>query len=98
MARDHETSEKPNDDGGTHTTKHSYSGSDSGQAAPNVRRSHDTDSEGNKSGDHVTDQTTGTKYNVTDSDKHSEGDVTDKSGKSVERPSLQDFQEKHKDD
>ena len=60
MARKHQTNNKPNSSGGTHSTKHSYEKVDS----PCYRRSHDRDKSGRKTNDHQVDQQTGRKLDI----------------------------------
>ena len=87
MAKNHETKERDNNDGSKHYTKH-----DDGW-----HRSYDKDDSGKKSNDHFTDHDSDKKYYSQDTDdgKHKEGDVTDKKGNNVDRPSQSDFHEKH---
>lgn len=74
MARKHETSSRPNADGSTHHSKHSYEGT----TDPGHHRSHDRNPDGSKSNDHQTDHASGRIYWVTDSSsgRHQAGDVT----------------------
>ena len=83
MGRKHQTSSRLNDDGSTHYTQHSFEGT----GKPGYRRSFDRNSDGSKSNDHVTEQSTGITYFVTDTTdgKHKAGDLTDKKGNLIRR-------------
>lgn len=98
MPRKHESSERPNTDGSTHHTKHSYSPAGENES-PNVRRSHDRDEGGSKTSDHTTDQTSDKTYYSSDSahGDRSEGDKTDGKGNSLPADeSFADWDERHK--
>ena len=81
------TKSSNNDDGSTHVTRYS----------DGSHRSYDRDSDGNKSNDHFKEHSSGDTFAAQTSDdgRYKEGERYDRSGNQVDRPSLQDFNDKH---